>query len=191
MYGSFPSAPHFDKWVTFDANQYLTSRVNDQGTQKTILEYSTDYFASKAVDFIETAENDSANRPWFLYVAPTTPHGPFEPAERHATANVDAFQPAPSYLEADRTDKPKWVQNTRVADQSETQREQLRMLFALDEGVDQIMRKIQTKSKRATRLPSSSATTAFCGESMASRARAWRTESRWTFRSTCAGPAIR
>jgi arylsulfatase A-like enzyme len=69
--------------------------VNEQGTVKELTTYSTDYLRDQARDFLYRRESND-DQPWFLYVAPISPHGPFVPASRHENAAVPAFQPNPA-----------------------------------------------------------------------------------------------
>jgi arylsulfatase A-like enzyme len=134
--------PGFDRWSIFDGGQYFPLTVNEQGVQRTVLEYSTEYFAGQAVSFLDQAAED--DKPWFLYVAPATPHSPFTPDPRYANSPVPEFRAPPSYFELDRRDKPawvrwnfsdpEWVQSTRTA--------QLRMLRSADDLVDRIMARL-------------------------------------------------
>ena len=71
-------------------------------------DYSTDVFATKALEFIREAP---ADRPFFLWFAPTAPHPPWVSAPRHAATYADLLVPAPpSVGEPDVSDKPAWVQ---------------------------------------------------------------------------------
>jgi arylsulfatase A-like enzyme len=134
--------PGFDRWSIFDGLQYFPLTVNEQGVQRTILEYSTEYFADQAVRFLEQAAAEG--RPWFLYVAPATPHSPFTPDPRYADSPVPEFRAPPSYFELDRRDKPAWVRWT-FSDPEwvlSTRAAQLRMLRSADDLVDTIMTKV-------------------------------------------------
>src|SRR3712207_9050093 len=52
--------------------------------------------------------------PFFMYLAPATPHGPFKPAPRHEDEYPDAEAPRPpSFDEPDVDDKPEWVQDRK------------------------------------------------------------------------------
>ena len=53
-------------------------------------QYSTDYLATRATDFIQRATQDAD--PFFLYVAPTAPHAPFVPEPSYASAPDSALQ---------------------------------------------------------------------------------------------------
>jgi arylsulfatase A-like enzyme len=69
-------------------------------------DYATDVYARAATQFIRSAPKD---RPFFLYFAPTTPHSPWTPAPRDVGSWVDAVPNAPSFDEANVSDKPSWV----------------------------------------------------------------------------------
>jgi arylsulfatase A-like enzyme len=134
--------PGFDRWSVFDGGQYFPLTVNEQGIQKTVLEHSTAYFAERAVEFLDHAVEDEV--PWFLYVAPATPHSPFTPEPKYADSPVPEFHPPPSYFELDRRDKPGWVR-WDLSDPKwvgATREAQLRMLPSADDLVDRIMTRL-------------------------------------------------
>jgi arylsulfatase A-like enzyme len=134
--------PFFDRYVVFN-NSYSPACVNDQGTEKYIWRYSTSYFADRAVSFLDDMKDQ--DRPWFLYVAPYTPHALFTPEPKYANAPVSEFQRPQSYFEADRRDKPlEWQLQINDADRiEETRANQLRMLSSVDDLVDRIMTKLE------------------------------------------------
>jgi arylsulfatase A-like enzyme len=117
-----------------------------------ITQYSTDYVAAKAEEFIE--RHSAAGRPWMAYVTPFAPHCPFIPADRHKNDAVDPVQ-GPGYLEGNPlcqptscpqiADKPSWVQNQAKATMGNPalfEREgvlQLRMLKSVDELVERLV----------------------------------------------------
>lgn len=105
--------------------------------------YSTDVLVEKAVAFIDAAA--STRKPFFLYFAPKAPHGPmlsparyqpdpdkadFSPEAMTRLGNCDLFdwkdRPA-SFLEADVSDKPKWVQEL-VGDQPAEKLDRMRKM---------------------------------------------------------------
>ena len=111
-------------------------------------DYSTDVFATKAVDFINGA--DPAN-PLFLYFPVNAPHDtgrdlPPSPAPRHFGAfdDLEPFRP-PSYNEANMNDKPSNIRNQplmRAADSANmdlVRRRQLESLLAVDDAVGSIL----------------------------------------------------
>ena len=84
-FGRFPYVPAgWDRFVA-KRNQsgetvYRDFRAVDQGSQVLVREYATDWLADKAVGFVRTAPS---SRPFFLLFAPSAPHSPWIPAERH------------------------------------------------------------------------------------------------------------
>ncbi len=67
-------------------------------------DYYTDVLADKAKDYVQDAAGDS--NPFFVYLAPLTPHDPFVPAPRHEDAHEDLEAPQPtSFGESDADDK--------------------------------------------------------------------------------------
>ncbi|MGH3370361.1 MAG: sulfatase/phosphatase domain-containing protein, partial [Nocardioidaceae bacterium] len=76
-----------------------------------------------------------------MYVTPSAPHEPFTPVTRHATAPVPPWDPAPSFGEEDKSDKPPAIRDT-AADRDGVERireGQLRTLLAVDELIGRLM----------------------------------------------------
>jgi arylsulfatase A-like enzyme len=121
--------PDFDEWAIFDNGTRVSHTppppcpnpdklfsgvdcVNDQGRLGQIPPnmFETTYLANKATDFI-TARADDPDTPWFLYVAPTVPHTPYQPEPKYEHIPVpDPQINASNGPEADITDKPHRVQ---------------------------------------------------------------------------------
>lgn len=128
--------PYFDRWARHGWG-YYGRLFNVDGKLDTIDTYSTDYLASASARFLRSFErNDEA--PWFLYVAPTAPHKPYEPAQRHLQAPLPTIPELPD--ERDRSDKPGYVRRHayRVGDGGEILAAQLRTLMAVDDMVRRI-----------------------------------------------------
>ncbi|MFN8591206.1 MAG: sulfatase [Thermomicrobiales bacterium] len=103
-------------------------------------QYSTDVLGALAAQFIRDAAASGA--PFFLHLSPRAPHGPVEPAARHAAAVPDIAAPrGPAFNEADVADKPDWVKNlpplssTVEAQIDQTYRGRWQTLLAADEMV--------------------------------------------------------
>ena len=133
----------WDEWVTFE-NQYFPITVNDQGTKRRVLQYSTDYVADRAESFIDASGGD----PFFLYVAPSAPHDPWTPEPDYENAPIpsfDAIRSDPKFLEPDRSDKPRWGQVDMIGEQQAmtTRAAQLRTMYSVDDLVDGIIRKLR------------------------------------------------
>jgi arylsulfatase A-like enzyme len=105
--------PNFNDWSVLGTGVYGPTTVNEEGTTKWIWRYSPNYFAQQAEDFLQRAHDQNAAQPWFLYVAPNTPHAPYFPEPKYADASVPALDSSRSgYFEPDRRDKPWWVQQS-------------------------------------------------------------------------------
>jgi N-acetylglucosamine-6-sulfatase len=92
-----PIPPGWDRWFAklnaSRATVYSGYDVVDDGERRTVgsapEDYATDRLAREAVAFVASA---AADRPFFVYFAPSAPHEPAEPAPRHASL---LEQPAP------------------------------------------------------------------------------------------------
>ncbi len=135
--------PYFDRYSVWSIGAHSRFTANEQGTVKTIPEYETTYISQRVDGFLAEAEDDDA-RPWFLYLAPTTPHSPFTPAPQYANAPVPAFTPPPSYFEQDPLDKPFSEQpaSTGDAEVQDIRAAQLRMLMSADDMVESVMQNL-------------------------------------------------
>lgn len=137
--------PGWDEWVVATREGYSRFELNENGTLTRYKsgqeeQYSTDVLARKAEAFVAGAA--AAGQPFFLYLAPRAPHGPAEPASRHASAFANAIVPRTAALgEEDVTDKPHWVQilpkldDDALAELDGYYRARLQTLLAVDELV--------------------------------------------------------
>ena len=142
--GAPAAPPYFDFFTIFTGHSPVC--VNDNGTKKLIWQYGTNYVKDKALEFL----GSGSSQPWFLYLAPFAPHGPFHTEAKYAAADVPALDEGGSFFEVDRTDKPFWVRSGEVkdvhADASRERRmwkQHQRMLLSVDDMVDAVMRQIR------------------------------------------------
>ena len=138
--------PFFDKYAIF-GDAYSPTCVNDQGAEKWIWQYSTGYVGDKAVGFLDQMHTNSPDQPWFLYVAPSTPHAPFTPETKYASAPVPPFAPNDSFFENDKRDKP-FLYRSLINDADavvRTRDNQLRMLRSADDVVDRIFNELSNE----------------------------------------------
>lgn len=149
--------PGFDRWGIFSPNGvtgYTGTTWNIDGTQREIDRYSTDFVGAEGTRFIGRQEQTDA-RPWFLELATFAPHQPATPKPRFADARVPAFHADPSMSEADRTDKPGYVQArdpvglTRI--RAARDRE-LRALMSVDRLVAHVFAALRTDGELANTL---------------------------------------
>lgn len=127
--------PHFEEWLLSAPVVYNDGTYNDNGTVRTVPGYSTTVIRDRALQFLDKAATD--HRPWFAFVAPKAPHGPNTPEPKYADTPVPAWNGRPSVPEADRSDKPAYIQDaTRtLADGQTVRRQQLRTLLSVDDAV--------------------------------------------------------
>ncbi len=139
--------PNFDRWAVF-LGGYHDVKWNIDGAYSTPDQYVTDFQGDVAVGFLDDFEAED-ERPWYLYLTPQAPHMDFTAAPRHVGAPVPPWEPNPAVLEADRTDKPAWVQRHRAGvDASREARDaQLRTLLALDEMLDRVFRHLAERGE--------------------------------------------
>ncbi|MGH2775942.1 MAG: sulfatase-like hydrolase/transferase [Actinomycetota bacterium] len=125
--------PNFDRWATFTNYGYFGSTFNVNGQSVSTNQYSTDFIRDRAIGFLNDFER-SDSTPWLMYVHPWAPHKPYTPDTQHANATIPAFEDSPATLEADRSDKPTYVQNTSTKKSNvlETRAKQLRSLISVD-----------------------------------------------------------
>ncbi|MEV7400455.1 sulfatase [Streptomyces sp. NPDC091267] len=126
--------PHFEDFALLQP-AYVDARWNVNGAVQTINGYTTDIIKNRTLDFLDEAANDS--RPWFAYVTPFASHGPRTPAPKYAGTDVPDWNGRPSVPEADRSDKPGYIQNATgtLADGRRIRAEQLRTLRSVDDAV--------------------------------------------------------
>jgi arylsulfatase A-like enzyme len=147
----------WDEWYgKLDEQELYDYRINENGR---VISYGdnnedfyTDVLAGQAKDFIQRSSSDP--KPFFMYVAPTSPHGPATPAERHkgAFANEEAPRP-PSFDEEDVSDKPSWIRDTdRFSDEEVSgidnrYRKRLESMLAVDDMVASLVRELEAAGK--------------------------------------------
>ncbi len=105
--------------------------------------YQTDVMGDFAVDSLDAWEAQDAT-PWYLYLAPKSPHEPYTPEAVHANDPVPPWTGPPSLFEADRSDKPPWVRSATFtpADANSVRLAQQRTLMSVDDMVDRIMTRL-------------------------------------------------
>lgn len=137
--------PGWDRWVAFVHADYLGYGLTVDGEVVRYGEepedYSTDVLAAQADAFLRTSSG-----PVFAVFAPAAPHAPAVPAaiDRNRFDDLAAWRP-PSFDEADRTDKPRYVRafrrlgDDRIAALETLRRNQYRSLQAVDRAVGRLL----------------------------------------------------
>ncbi|WP_329209443.1 sulfatase [Streptomyces sp. NBC_00683] len=141
LFGKFLNAwtlaenpPHFEDFALLQP-AYVDARWNVNGNVQTINGYTTSIIKNRTLDFLDKAATDS--RPWFAYVTPYASHGPRTPEAKYAGTAVPDWNGRPSVPEADRSDKPVFIQNATgtLAEGRRIRAEQLRSLRSVDDAV--------------------------------------------------------
>jgi len=151
--------PGWDEWYgkhRYREHQPYRYKINENGEvvsyDNNTEDYYTDVLSGQATDFIGRTAEDS--RPFFMYVAPTAPHGPATPAERHkgAFAGEEAPRP-PSFDEEDVSDKPTYVSSLKRISEEEASaiddyyRKRLESMLAVDEMVGSLIQELEAAGK--------------------------------------------
>ncbi|MGW3321299.1 sulfatase family protein [Streptomyces virginiae] len=133
--------PHFEEFALLRPG-FNNAQWNIDGTVQQLPGYTTNIIKNRTLAFLDKAATDT--RPWFAYVAPYASHEPNVPAAKYAETPVPAWNGRPSVPEADRADKPGYIQNATatLADAQELRRRQLRALLSVDDAVQAIHDKL-------------------------------------------------
>jgi arylsulfatase A-like enzyme len=160
LYGKYFNAwnlnrnpPDFTNWAIWVSGYGPPVRMNEQGVVKSVNKYATTYISDAAVNFIQNQENNDS-QPWFLELATTAPHAPFTPDTAYANASTPPYNPPPSFMEPDRSDKPPEIQN-RSDDQAtilNDRIQQLRTLMSVDDMVSRVMQTLDATGEASNTL---------------------------------------
>ncbi len=136
--------PYFDHWTMAGGHKYRGSTWNVQGETKVVRRYATRFIEEQASDFITS--RIALRGPWLAYVTFTAPHAPFTPERMYERAPVPPFEPNPSVTEADRSDKPPWVQERYTPPWivKRQRRGQMRTLMSVDDSIRNLMRALKS-----------------------------------------------
>jgi N-acetylglucosamine-6-sulfatase len=140
--------PGWDEWDVggkayngFDYALNENHRVRYYGAQPT--DYLTDVLAAKGLEFVSRAA--ATRRPFFLEIAPFTPHHPYTPAPRHEHLFPNVRAPrTPAFNEVDLSDKPNWVKkrkllrSTQVSTIDQDFRKRVQDVQSIDELIGQL-----------------------------------------------------
>ena len=179
--------PFFDEYAIF-TGFYSPTCVNENGTEKQVWRYSTRYVTERALDFLDSA----GSQPWFLYVAPFSPHEPFLPEANYMDAPVPDLTETDAFFEADRTDKPPWLREREIDYDADWNRENwqahLRMLKSADDMVDAVMQKIRALGQDEDTIAFFTSDNGYMWGDHGASPRHGRTWLPSRCRSSCAGP---
>jgi arylsulfatase A-like enzyme len=139
------SPPYFDLWATTrpSGNGYRRTLFNLNGRLHRVKRYSTSFIRDKTIDFLQAFEQQDS-RPWLMYTAVVAPHAPYKTQAQYRNAPVGSWPGNPAVFEADRSDKPPYVQaRSQTYDHGATVRaRQLRTLMSVDDMVRSIFKEL-------------------------------------------------
>ena len=145
--------PGWDEWYgKLDGQKLYDYGINENGEEVSYGSetgaFYTDVLSEQATDFVGRAAPE--DQPFFAYVAPTAPHGPATPAERHEGAFAEEEVPRPpSYDEEDVSDKPSPIAAADRISEEETSnvddyyRQRLESMLAVDEMVGSLVDELE------------------------------------------------
>jgi arylsulfatase A-like enzyme len=145
--------PGWDEWRGLIENyESYNYQINENGEVVSYgseeEDFFTDLLSEKATDFVSRSAPE--DQPFFAYVAPTAPHEPAAPAERHERAFADEKAPRPpSFNEEDVSDKPSWVQDIApfddedISETDERYQKRLESMLAVDEMVASLVEELE------------------------------------------------
>ncbi len=112
--------PGWNDWfANLGTGSYYNYQMYDNGITRSYgsaaADYHTDVVAARADSFIRS----SSGQPFFLLTTPIAPHAPSIAPPRYVNAPVTITR-APSFNEADVSDKPAWVQSRPVMTKAQT-----------------------------------------------------------------------
>lgn len=112
-------------------------------------DYSTDVMRDRSLEFIDKYSKRSS--PFLLFISTYAPHGPSDPAPRHADLYPDLVYPkSPSFHEEDTSDKPQIIRDLRLTggifetgEADELFRKRVQSMQAVDEMVADIVQRLE------------------------------------------------
>ncbi len=139
------SPPYFDLWATTrpSGNGYRRTLFNLNGRLHRVKRYSTSFIRDQTISFLRTFERQD-QRPWLMYTAVVAPHAPYKTQAAYRSAPVGSWPGNPAVFEADRTDKPPYVQarNQTYEHGASVRARQLRTLMSVDDAVRTIFKEL-------------------------------------------------
>jgi arylsulfatase A-like enzyme len=143
----------FDNWAIWVQGYGPPIRMNEQGVVKSVSKYATTYVSDAGVNFIQNQENNDS-QPWFMELAVTAPHSPFQPDTAYANAPTPPYNPKPSYFEPDRSDKPPEIQARKDNEATvlSDRIQQLRTLMSVDDMVGRVMQTLEATGEASNTI---------------------------------------
>ena len=136
-----PIPPYWDRW-TYITGGFYDVDMNFDGRYIKPGGYTTDIVFERTKDYLREFENKDDSRPWFVYLAPTSPHAPYTAEYDFREADVP---PLPldslALFETDISDKPKFFRfrYMGIDEARDVHQQRARNLLSLDREIDQFI----------------------------------------------------
>lgn len=146
--------PGWDEWYGLMGHHYAyyNYQLSENGRAVSYgdkpKDYETDVLAAKTVDFIARA-SQNRSQPFFIYLAPSTPHLPATPAPKYAGAFPNATAPRPESFNADVKGQPAWLRHKKpltpeeIGEIDRMYRKRLQSMLSVDDMVAEIVQELE------------------------------------------------
>lgn len=154
MNGWNDNPPGFDEWaIRIIGNRYVGGTWNVGGEREKVDQYSTDFVADKAVEFVEAGEEND-RRPWFLYLPTDAPHSPSIPDPQYEDVNVPEWEGNPAVFESDLSDNPPYTleRSTSFEEGAAARDRQYRTLMSVDDLVAKVLAAVKASGEERDTL---------------------------------------
>jgi arylsulfatase A-like enzyme len=143
--------PWFDTFALEQKYDYRDPIMNVDGNVGSVPGFATTIVREQAVSMLESFEANDA-QPWFLYVAPISPHRPYGTTTHYFNAPVPGWRGNPAVGETDRSDKPAIVrsQSSTVVEDRALRKQQLRSQMPVDDLVERLAATLETLGEQDT-----------------------------------------
>jgi N-acetylglucosamine-6-sulfatase len=161
QYDASAVPPHWSYWFGRATAQGVSWwKANENGN---VITYCSDPCAEidvdrqKALGFIDRNTDEPSDPPFMLFLWTSDPHLPADhyPARYANLYTSEPLNPKSSFDEADVSDKPQWIKNLpRITDDqratiTDWKRNQLRSLRGVDDAVDAILDRLESRGELA------------------------------------------
>jgi arylsulfatase A-like enzyme len=141
--------PYFNQFALTKGG-YWNTGYNVNGVVAGRPGYTVTVTGNYALQFLQKFHADDPSRPWYMYVAPESPHDPYTPDTKYASKTFPAWGGNPAVAEADKSDKPPVVQRNgtaKLAAGNARRVAQDRTLLSVDDMVGRLMGYLQSSGQ--------------------------------------------
>jgi|GEM_PF-567034 len=144
-----PAPPYWDRWTYVSGGFYgigmnFDGRVLDPGG------YTTDIIFERAKDYLRDFEQRDDDNPWFVHIAPLSPHEPWTAEYRYLDTPVPELEiHSLAYLEEDISDKPDFLRFRLMGDAEARAEHELRArnLLSVDREVAELIEYLEASGE--------------------------------------------